>query len=108
MCQCYIQANINNYIISVGVIYRQTYKCRCYIQANIYNDILSVGVIIIQANINNAILSNGVIYRPTYKIQDTNQFIGNLVGWIGIYIIHKTIQAYNKTTKTVKRYCSKP
>ena len=24
-----------------------------------------------------------------YKIQDTNQFIGNLVGWIVIYIIHK-------------------
>ena len=28
-----------------------------------------------------------------YKIQDTNQFIGNLVGWIVIYIIHNTIQA---------------
>ena len=26
-------------------------------------------------------------------IQDTNQFIGNLVGWIVIYIIHKIIQA---------------
>ena len=26
-------------------------------------------------------------------IQDTNQFIGNHVGWIGIYIIHNTIQA---------------
>ena len=23
------------------------------------------------------------------RIQDTNQFIGNLVGWIVIYIIHK-------------------
>ena len=28
-----------------------------------------------------------------YKIQDTNQFIGNHVGWIVIYIIHNTIQA---------------
>ena len=28
-----------------------------------------------------------------YKIQDTNQFIGNLVGWIVIYIIHNTMQA---------------
>ena len=28
----------------------------------------------------------------TKKI-DTNQFIGNHVGWIGIYIIHNTIQA---------------
>ena len=27
------------------------------------------------------------------KIQDINQFIGNHVGWIGIYIIHNTIQA---------------
>ena len=27
------------------------------------------------------------------KIQDTNQFIGNHVGWIVIYIIHNTIQA---------------
>ena len=39
--------------------------------------------------------------RLRYKIQDTNQFIGNLVGWIVIYIIHKTIQAENKTTTTV-------
>ena len=26
------------------------------------------------------------------KIQDTNNLIDNLVGWIVIYIIHKTIQ----------------
>ena len=29
------------------------------------------------------------IYRPDTRSQDTNQFIGNLVGWIVIYIIHK-------------------
>ena len=36
---------------------------------------------------------NGVGIITRYKIQDTNQFIGTLVGWIVIYIIHKTIQA---------------
>ena len=43
-------------------------------------------------------------HKVFIRFKDTNQF----VGWIVIYIIHKTIQAYNKTTTTVKRYCSKP
>ena len=34
--------------------------------------------------------------KDTVKIQDTNQFIGNHVGWIVIYIIHNTIQASSK------------
>ena len=37
------------------------------------------------------------------KIQDTNQFIGNLVGWIVIYIIHNTMQASNKTNKNCQK-----
>ena len=38
-----------------------------------------------------------VINEYRYKIQDTNQFIGNLVGWIVIYIIHKQ---YRHTIKS--------
>ena len=36
-------------------------------------------------------VKNSKIYRK--YLQDTNQFIGYHVGWIGIYIIHNTIQA---------------
>ena len=34
-------------------------------------------------------LRTSSIDRPFSSLQDTNQFIGNLVGWIVIYIIHK-------------------
>ena len=39
------------------------------------------------------VIDGPVHFARSIVLKDTNQFIGNHVGWLGIYIIHNTIQA---------------
>ena len=47
----------------------------------------------IQMSTNKPSATGRLVRKKAADTYDTNQFIGNLVGWIVIYIIHKTIQA---------------